>query len=77
VVDGANEVTERSATRPSDAEVRQHAHHRVPRHLRVKGFTPVEDAGLRGHAQDQPERDADCSEMPNDVAVLIAAEGTA
>jgi monofunctional biosynthetic peptidoglycan transglycosylase len=49
----------------------------VPRHLEDKGFTPVEDAGVEGLAQDQPASDDDCSEMPKDVAELIAAEGTA
>jgi len=52
------------------------AQNRVPRHLEEKGFTPVEDAGVEGLAQDQPESDDDCSEMPDDVAELIAAEGT-
>ena len=53
------------------------AQNRVPRHLEEKGFTPVEDAGVEGLAQDQPESDDDCSEMPDDVAELIATEGTA
>lgn len=53
------------------------AQNRVPRHLDQKGFTPVEDAGVAGLAQDQPASDDDCSEMPDDVAELIAAEGTA
>ena len=52
------------------------AQNRVPRHLEEKGFTPVEDAGVEGLAQDQPESDDDCSEMPDDLAELIAAEGT-
>ncbi len=52
------------------------AQNRVPRHLSEKGFTPVEDAGVEGLAQDQPGSDDDCSEMPDDVAELIAAEGT-
>ena len=51
------------------------AQNRVPRHLEEKGFTPVEDAGVEGLAQDQPESDDDCSEMPEDVAELIATEG--
>ncbi|TFV74400.1 glycosyl transferase [Blastococcus sp. CT_GayMR19] len=53
------------------------AQNRVPRHLEEKGFTPVEDAGVEGLAQDQPASDDDCSEMPDDVAELIATEGTA
>jgi hypothetical protein len=53
------------------------AQNRVPRHLEGKGFTPVEDAGVEGLAQDQPDSDDDCSEMPEDVAELIATEGTA
>jgi monofunctional biosynthetic peptidoglycan transglycosylase len=53
------------------------AQNRVPRHLEEKGFTPVEDAGVEGLAQDQPASDDDCSEMPKDVAELIATEGTA
>ncbi len=52
------------------------AQNRVPRHLQEKGFTPVEDAGVEGLAQDQPDSDDDCDEMPEDVAELIAAEGT-
>ena len=53
------------------------AQNRVPRHIEEKGFTPVEDAGVEGLAQDQPPSDEDCSEMPDDVAELIATEGTA
>jgi monofunctional biosynthetic peptidoglycan transglycosylase len=53
------------------------AQNRVPRHLEEKGFQPVEDAGVAGLAQDQPDTDDDCSEMPEEVAELIAAEGTA
>ena len=37
---------------------------------------PVEDAGVEGLAQDEPESDDDCSEMPDDVAEVIAGEGT-
>ena len=49
---------------------------RVPRHLAEKGFQPVEDAGVEGLAEDQPDTDDDCSEMPEEVAGLIAAEGS-
>jgi monofunctional glycosyltransferase len=52
------------------------AQNRVPRHLAEEGFGPVEDAGVEGLAQDQPASDDDCSEMPEEVAELIAAEGT-
>ena len=52
------------------------AQNRVPRHLEEKGFTPVEDAGVPGLASDVPASDDDCSEMPEDVAERIAAEGT-
>ncbi|WP_369255179.1 transglycosylase domain-containing protein [Geodermatophilus amargosae] len=52
------------------------AQDRVPRHLAEKGFGPVEDAGVEGLAQDQPASDEDCSQMPEEVAELIAAEGT-
>ena len=50
---------------------------RVPRHLAEKGFQPVEDAGVEGLASDQEPSDDDCSEMPEEVAELIDAEGTA
>ncbi|MGY1672424.1 transglycosylase domain-containing protein [Geodermatophilus sp. SYSU D00710] len=52
------------------------AQNRVPRHIEQKGFTPVEDAGVEGLAQDQPDTDDDCSEMPEEVAELIAEQGT-
>ncbi|MGY1786900.1 transglycosylase domain-containing protein [Geodermatophilus sp. SYSU D00698] len=52
------------------------AQNRVPRHIAEKGFQPVEDAGVEGLAQDQPDTDDDCSQMPDDVAELIAAEGS-
>jgi monofunctional biosynthetic peptidoglycan transglycosylase len=52
------------------------AQNRVPRHIAEKGFQPVEDAGVPGLAQDQPATDDDCSEMPEEVAELIAAEGS-
>ncbi len=52
------------------------AQNRVPRHLAEKGFAPVEDAGVTGLAADQPATDDDCSERPEEVAELIAAEGT-
>jgi monofunctional biosynthetic peptidoglycan transglycosylase len=53
------------------------AQNRVPRHLEEKGFTPVEDAGVPGLASDQPDIADDCDEMPEEIAELIAAEGTA
>jgi monofunctional biosynthetic peptidoglycan transglycosylase len=53
------------------------AQNRVPRHITEKGFRPVEDAGVEGLAQDQPAADDDCSERPDEVAELIAQEGTA
>jgi monofunctional biosynthetic peptidoglycan transglycosylase len=53
------------------------AQNRVPPHLAQKGFGPVEDAGITGLAADQPATDDDCSERPEEVAELIAAEGTA
>ena len=37
----------------------------------------LDDLYREGLAQDQPESDDDCSEMPDDVAQLIATEGTA
>jgi monofunctional glycosyltransferase len=52
------------------------AQNRVPRHLQELGFQPVEDVGIPGLASDQPDADDDCSEMPAEVAELIAAEGT-
>jgi monofunctional biosynthetic peptidoglycan transglycosylase len=52
------------------------AQNRVPRHIAAQGFGPVEDAGVEGLAQDQPDSDDDCSQMPEEVAELIAAEGT-
>ena len=52
------------------------AQNRVPRHIANKGFQPVEDAGVEGLAQDQPDTDDDCSQVPEDVAELIAAEGS-
>ncbi len=51
------------------------AQNRVPRHIEQKGFQPVEDVGVEGLAGDQPATDDDCSEMPEDVAELIADEG--
>jgi monofunctional glycosyltransferase len=38
------------------------------------GWQPVWDLGIDGFAQDQPEAEDDCSEMPAEVAELIAAE---
>ena len=52
------------------------AQNRVPRHIVQKGFQPVEDAGVRGLAQDQPAAADDCSKRPDAVAQLITAEGT-
>ena len=52
------------------------AQNRVPRHIEERGFQPVEDAGIGGLAQDQPAGDDDCSQMPEEVAGLIAAEGS-
>jgi monofunctional glycosyltransferase len=49
---------------------------RVPRHIAEKGFQPVEDAGVEGLAEDQPDTDDDCSEMPAQTAELIAEEGS-
>ena len=40
------------------------AQNRVPRHITEKGFQPVEDAGVEGLAEDQPDTDDDCSECP-------------
>ncbi|MGY1698160.1 transglycosylase domain-containing protein [Geodermatophilus sp. SYSU D00766] len=53
------------------------AQNRVPRHIEQKGFQPVEDAGITGLAADQPPGDDDCSEVPEEVADLIAEQGTA
>jgi monofunctional glycosyltransferase len=53
------------------------AQNRVPRHIERLGFQPVEDAGVTGLAADQPAADDDCSTRPQEVADLIAAEGTA
>ncbi|WP_244274182.1 transglycosylase domain-containing protein [Geodermatophilus obscurus] len=53
------------------------AQNRVPRHIEARGFEPVEDAGVTGLAQDQPAADDDCSERPEEVAELIAEQGTA
>ncbi|TFV63845.1 glycosyl transferase [Geodermatophilus sp. DF01-2] len=50
---------------------------RVPRHIEAQGFQPVEDAGIPGLAADQPASDDDCSQRPQEIADLIAAEGTA
>jgi monofunctional glycosyltransferase len=52
------------------------AQNRVPRHITEKGFQPVEDAGVEGLAEDQPDTDDDCSEMPGAVSELIAEEGS-
>ncbi|HYO36748.1 MAG TPA: transglycosylase domain-containing protein [Geodermatophilus sp.] len=53
------------------------AQNRVPRHIEAKGFQPVEDVGVTGLAQDQPAADDDCSQRPEEVAELIAEQGTA
>jgi monofunctional biosynthetic peptidoglycan transglycosylase len=53
------------------------AQNRVPRHIETRGFQPVEDAGVPGLASDQPPSRDDCSTRPQEVADLIAAEGTA
>ncbi|MBB3086632.1 transglycosylase domain-containing protein [Geodermatophilus sabuli] len=53
------------------------AQNRVPRHIERLGFQPVEDIGVTGLAADQPASDDDCSTRPQEVADLIAAEGTA
>ncbi|KGH44023.1 glycosyl transferase [Modestobacter caceresii] len=50
---------------------------RLPRHLDQLGFQPVEDVGITGLAADEPDSGDDCSERPQEVADLIAAEGTA
>jgi hypothetical protein len=46
-------------------------------HLDRLGFQPVEDAGIEGLASDQEPSDDNGSTRPDDVAELIAAEGTA
>ena len=53
------------------------AQNRVPRHLDQLGFQPVEDVGITGLASEQEPSDDDCSTRPDEVAELIAAEGTA
>jgi monofunctional glycosyltransferase len=53
------------------------AQNRVPRHIDDLGFRPVEDLGVDGLASEQPPSDDDCSARPQEVADLIAAEGTA
>jgi monofunctional biosynthetic peptidoglycan transglycosylase len=53
------------------------AQNRVPRHLDRLGFQPVEDVGIDGLASDQEPSDDDCTTRPEEVAELIAAEGTA
>ncbi|MGY1592237.1 transglycosylase domain-containing protein [Geodermatophilus sp. SYSU D00708] len=53
------------------------AQNRVPRHIERLGFKPVEALGVTGLAADQPASDDDCSTRPQEVADLIAAEGTA
>jgi monofunctional glycosyltransferase len=53
------------------------AQKRVPRHIAKLGFRPVEDVGVEGLASDQPPSDDDCSTRPQEIADLIAAEGTA
>ena len=41
---------------------------------RTGGWQPVWDLGIEGFAQDQPDAEDDCSEMPDEVAELIAAQ---
>ena len=41
---------------------------------RTGGWQPVWDLGIEGFAQDQPDTDDDCSEMPAEVAELIAEQ---
>jgi monofunctional glycosyltransferase len=53
------------------------AQKRVPRHIEAHGFQPVEEVGVTGLAADQPPADDDCAQRPEEVADLIAAEGTA
>jgi monofunctional glycosyltransferase len=53
------------------------AQNRVPRHLDNLGFRPLEDLGIEGLASEQEPSDDDCSSRPQEVADLIAAEGTA
>ncbi len=49
----------------------------MPRHIENRRFQPVEDSGVEGLAADQQASDDDCSTRPQEVADLIAAEGTA
>ncbi|TFV68348.1 glycosyl transferase [Blastococcus sp. CT_GayMR20] len=53
------------------------AQNRVPAHLDRLGFQPVEDAGVEGLASEQEPSDEDCTTRPEEVAELMAAEGTA
>jgi monofunctional biosynthetic peptidoglycan transglycosylase len=53
------------------------AQNRVPRHIDALGFRPLEDLGIEGLASEQEPSDDDCSKRPQQVADLIAAEGTA
>jgi monofunctional glycosyltransferase len=41
---------------------------------RTGGWQPVWDLGIEGFAQDQPDTDDDCSEMPDEVAELISEQ---
>ncbi|WP_051516083.1 transglycosylase domain-containing protein [Candidatus Blastococcus massiliensis] len=49
---------------------------RVPRHLDRLGTQPVEDVGITGSASDQEPSGDDCSTRPQEIADLIASEGT-
>ncbi|TKJ28393.1 glycosyl transferase [Blastococcus sp. CCUG 61487] len=49
---------------------------RVPRHLDRLGLQPVEDVGIPGLATDEEPSGDDCTTRPQEVADLIAAEGT-
>ncbi|MDT0276672.1 transglycosylase domain-containing protein [Blastococcus goldschmidtiae] len=49
---------------------------RVPRHLDRLGTQPVEDIGITGSASDQEPSGDDCTTRPDEIAELIAAEGT-
>jgi monofunctional biosynthetic peptidoglycan transglycosylase len=52
------------------------AEKRVPAHLERLGTQPVEDIGIEGSASDEEPSGDDCSSRPDEIAELIAAEGT-